>query len=137
MHVCMATQLNCTLYQTQLHVCNSSVLSGKQTFQLQKIEEQYHITKDTLVGVFVLFDKIYHYIYNIKEVLTKKRQDGLPPPESISSVYIETFLRNLVEGRILRLSFTLENLYYLFFIASILCGCSYKIGYEHGKHAKK
>ena len=27
--------------------------------------------KDTLVGVFVLFDKIYHYIYNIREVLLK------------------------------------------------------------------
>ena len=27
--------------------------------------------KDTLVGVFVLFDKIYHYIYNIIEVLLK------------------------------------------------------------------
>jgi hypothetical protein len=34
------------------------------------------------------------------------------------------------------MDFTLENLYYLFFIASVLCSCSFKIGYELGKHTK-
>ena len=35
------------------------------------------------------------------------------------------------------ITISLQSVYYAFGIASILCGCSYKIGYEHGKHAKK
>lgn len=35
------------------------------------------------------------------------------------------------------MEFTLENLYYLFFIASLLCGASFKIGYYIGKNTKK
>ena len=32
---------------------------------------------------------------------------------------------------------TLEELYYMIVIASILCGASYFLGYENGKNAKK
>lgn len=32
---------------------------------------------------------------------------------------------------------TLETMYYIVAIAGILCGASYKLGYENGKNAKK
>ena len=32
---------------------------------------------------------------------------------------------------------TIETIYYIVVIASILCGTAYKIGYEHGKNARK
>jgi hypothetical protein len=32
---------------------------------------------------------------------------------------------------------TVETLYYIVVIASILCGAAYKLGYENGKNAKK
>lgn len=32
---------------------------------------------------------------------------------------------------------SLESVYYIVGIASILCGAAYKLGYENGKHAKK
>lgn len=32
---------------------------------------------------------------------------------------------------------TLESLYYIVFIISVLCGAAYKLGYENGKNAKK
>jgi hypothetical protein len=32
---------------------------------------------------------------------------------------------------------SLETVYYIVVIASILCGASYKLGYENGKNAKK
>ena len=32
---------------------------------------------------------------------------------------------------------TLETLYYIVAIVSILCGAAYKLGYENGKNAKK
>jgi len=32
---------------------------------------------------------------------------------------------------------SLQSIYYIFGIMSILCGVSYKIGYEFGKNAKK
>lgn len=31
----------------------------------------------------------------------------------------------------------IETIYYIVVIASILCGASYKIGYENGNNAKK
>ena len=32
---------------------------------------------------------------------------------------------------------TIETIYYIVAIASILCGASYKLGYENGKNARK
>jgi hypothetical protein len=32
---------------------------------------------------------------------------------------------------------SLETVYYIVVIASILCGAAYKLGYENGKNAKK
>lgn len=32
---------------------------------------------------------------------------------------------------------TLESVFYLVSIVSILCGAAYKLGYENGKNAKK
>ncbi len=32
---------------------------------------------------------------------------------------------------------TLESIYYIVVITSILCGAAYKLGYENGKNAKK
>lgn len=32
---------------------------------------------------------------------------------------------------------TLESIYYIIFIISVLCGTAYKLGYENGKNAKK
>ncbi len=32
---------------------------------------------------------------------------------------------------------SLEAVYYMVVIASILCGASYKLGYEMGKHTKR
>lgn len=32
---------------------------------------------------------------------------------------------------------TIETIYYIVVIASILCGAAYKIEYEHGKNARK
>lgn len=32
---------------------------------------------------------------------------------------------------------SLESIYYIVFIASVLCGASYKLGYENGKNARK
>ena len=32
---------------------------------------------------------------------------------------------------------TLEALYYIVAIASIVCGAAYKLGYENGKNARK
>ena len=32
---------------------------------------------------------------------------------------------------------TIETIYYIVVISSILCGAAYKIGYEHGKNARK
>ena len=87
-------------------------------------------------GCYYFIWQCMGYFVEYTWVLPKYGRTVCLPPESISSVNIETF-RGIHERRTLRLSFTLENLYYLFFIASVLCGCSYKIGYEHGKHAKK
>ena len=35
------------------------------------------------------------------------------------------------------ITITLQSLYYMFGIASIICGAAYKIGYEMGKNARK
>ncbi len=35
------------------------------------------------------------------------------------------------------ITMSLESLFYIVSIASILCGAAYKLGYENGKHAKK
>lgn len=32
---------------------------------------------------------------------------------------------------------TIETIYYIVVIASIICGAAYKIGYENGKNARK
>ncbi len=32
---------------------------------------------------------------------------------------------------------TIETIYYIVAIAAILCGASYKLGYENGKNARK
>lgn len=32
---------------------------------------------------------------------------------------------------------TIETIYYIVAIAGILCGASYKLGYENGKNARK
>ena len=32
---------------------------------------------------------------------------------------------------------SLQSIYYVICIASLLCGASYKLGYENGKNAKK
>ena len=34
------------------------------------------------------------------------------------------------------ITLSLESIYYIFVIASIICGAAYKLGYENGKHAK-
>lgn len=35
------------------------------------------------------------------------------------------------------ITISLQSIYYVFGIASILCGAAYKIGYEIGKNARK
>ena len=35
------------------------------------------------------------------------------------------------------ITITLQTIYYVISIVSILCGAAYKIGYEFGKNAKK
>ena len=44
--------------------------------------------------------------------------------------------RNLRKEDLLHM-ITIETIYYIVVIASILCGAAYKIGYEHGKNARK
>ena len=60
------------------------------------------------------------------------------PPESTSSVHIETCLGILWKGGLLQMiTISLQSIYYVIGIASILCGTAYKLGYENGKNAKK
>lgn len=35
------------------------------------------------------------------------------------------------------ITISLQSVYYIVAIISILCGAAYKLGYENGKHAKK
>ena len=35
------------------------------------------------------------------------------------------------------ITISLQSVYYIVAITSILCGAAYKLGYENGKHAKK
>lgn len=35
------------------------------------------------------------------------------------------------------IAISLESVYYIVVIVSILCGAAYKLGYENGKHTKK
>lgn len=35
------------------------------------------------------------------------------------------------------ITITLENVYYIFSILGIICGVSYKLGYENGKNKRK
>ena len=40
-------------------------------------------------------------------------------------------------GTLRMITVSLEAVYYVVVIASILCGASYKLGYEMGKHTKR
>ena len=52
--------------------------------------------------------------------------------------YIETACGIYVERRgFAVLIVSLETAYYIVSIITIFCGVAYKIGYEHGKNAKK
>ena len=58
------------------------------------------------------------------------------PPESTSSVLHRNLSGNLRKEDLLHM-ITIETIYYIVVIASIICGAAYKIGYEHGKNARK
>lgn len=52
--------------------------------------------------------------------------------------YIETFRGIYVKGGLMRMiTISLEVIFYMFSIVSILCGAAYKLGYENGKNAKE
>lgn len=40
-------------------------------------------------------------------------------------------------GTFYMITLSLESVYYIVAIISIICGASYKVGYENGKHTKK
>ena len=46
-------------------------------------------------------------------------------------------LRTLYGRRTAYCMITIETIYYIVVIASIICGAAYKIGYENGKNARK
>ena len=69
--------------------------------------------------------------------------DDYPPPggDEKPSVYIETLLHtdkeSVIKEGIAVLIVSLETAFYAINIITIFCGVAYKIGYEHGKNAKK
>ena len=86
----------------------------------------------------VAFDNIFHIFYNYIQGATKYGRTVVLHSGSISPVYIETFLRNLVERRTYcMITVSLQSIYYIFAIASTVIAASHKLGYENGKNARK
>lgn len=58
---------------------------------------------------------------------------------SLSLVHIETFQGIFVKGGLYlqMITISLESIYYIVVIISVLAGAAYKLGYENGKNAKK
>lgn len=56
---------------------------------------------------------------------------------TIANIKNVLLYKNRIKEELIMIIISLQSIYYFLCIISILCGVSYKLGYENGKYTKK